>query len=235
MKIKTIIIEDEKMAMRSLERLCSADERLELIASFEDAESAHAHLMEHDVDLILLDVVMPNMSGTELLASLPVTPMVIFTTSNKEYAFDAYEYQAIDFLKKPITPARFKAAIDKAASSQQNNQAAAGPVQQESGGGIYVKVDGRFIRLDPDEVLFFENVGDYVRVKTVDASHIIYGSLKSIDEKLNDSRFLKVHRSFIVNLTKIKDIEDNSIVIEKTVIPVSRAHKQDLMSKLKVL
>ena len=100
---------------------------------------------------------------------------------------------------------------------------------------IYVREDGRYIRVPCEEILFFENVGDYVRVKTLRNQHIIHGTLKSIDEKLNDSRFLKVHRSYIINLSKIKDIEENSLVIDKTVIPISRANKGELLGRLKIL
>ena len=100
---------------------------------------------------------------------------------------------------------------------------------------IYVKEDGRYIRVPCDDILFFENVGDYIRVKTSKSQYIIHGTLKSIDEKLNDARFLKVHRTYIVNLSKIKDIEENSLVIDKSVIPISRANKGELLGRLKIL
>ena len=100
---------------------------------------------------------------------------------------------------------------------------------------IFIREDRKYVRLDFDDILFFENVGDYVRVKTATTSHIIHGTLRGIAERLEDPRFLKVHRSYIVNLQKIKDIEENTLVIEKTVIPISRAHKPILMSKLNLL
>jgi len=224
------------MARKSLERLCTKHEALELAGVFENAATALAFLeQEQDtIDLIFLDVEMPEMTGMEFLDQAPVLPMVIFTTSNPEHAFNAFEYRAVDFLKKPISLPRFEQAVAKALETvAKSNDIAAAAVANAN--EIYVREDGRYIRVACDDILYFENVGDYVRVKTAAAQHIIYGSLKSIDEKLNDPRFLKVHRSFIVNLSKIKDIEENTLVIEKTVIPISRAHKAELMSRLKVL
>jgi len=234
--LRCIIVDDELMARRGLERLCSKQEELELAGVFENAPDALAFLeQEQDaVDLIFLDMEMPGMSGIEFLDQAPVLPMVIFTTSNADYAFDAFEYHAVDFLKKPIALPRFEQAVVKAveiARKSSVNVAAAISNANE----IYVREDGRYIRIPCDDILYFENVGDYVRVKTATGQYIIYGSLKSIDEKLNDPRFLKVHRSYIVNLNKIKDIEENTLVIEKTVIPISRAHKAELMGRLNVL
>lgn len=100
---------------------------------------------------------------------------------------------------------------------------------------IYVRENNRLVRVPCDEILYFENVGDYIRIKTTSGQHIIHGTLKSLEERLDDPRFQKVHRTYIVNLTKIKDIEEGSLIIEKTVIPVSRAHRAELMSRLRVI
>ena len=100
---------------------------------------------------------------------------------------------------------------------------------------VYIKEDGKFVRISYEDILFFENVGDYVRIRTNESSHIIHSTLKNIASKLKDSRFLKVHRSYIVNLSKIKDIQENTLVIAKTVIPISRANKPVLMSRLNFL
>ena len=100
---------------------------------------------------------------------------------------------------------------------------------------IYVRENNRLVRVPCDEILYFENVGDYIRIKTTGGQHIIHGTLKSLEERLDDPRFQKVHRTYIVNLAKIKDIEEGSLIIEKTVIPVSRAHRAELMSRLRVI
>ena len=230
MILKCLIVDDDLMARKSIERLCEKNEHLQLLGIFENGTDALAYLEKEAVDLLFLDIEMPELSGLELLNQLIELPMVIFTTSKTEYAFDAFEFQAIDFIKKPITAQRFEQAVNKAFDTAKKRQ-----IYKTQTSDIYVREDGRFIRVSCDDIQFFENVGDYVRVKTIKAQYIIHGTLKSIDEKLNDSRFLKIHRSFIVNLDKIKDIEENSLVIEKSVIPISRANKSELMARLKIL
>ncbi len=230
MLLKCIVVDDDIMARKSIERLCEKNEHLHLIGTFENGNDALGFMEKEAVDLLFLDIEMPELSGIELLNRLPILPMIIFTTSKTEYAFDAFEFQAIDYIKKPVTAQRFEQAVTKAYETAKKRQS-----YQTQTNDLYVREDGRFIRVSCDEVLFFENVGDYVRVKTTKGQYIIHGTLKSIDEKLNDARFLKIHRSFIVNLDKIKDIEENSLVIDKTVIPISRANKGELMGRLKVL
>lgn len=230
MNLRCIVVDDDQMARKALERLCTKHEKLELVGVYENAQSALAFLETESVDLMFLDVEMPELSGIEMLSYVAYMPMVIFTTSKPEYAFDAFEYQAIDFLKKPITIIRFEQAVAKALENMAKRED-----YQANANEIYVREEGRYVRIACDDILFFENVGDYVRVKTIKGQHIIHSTLKNINEKIGDSRFLKVHRSFIINLQKIKDIEENSLVIDKTVIPISRANKAELMSRLKVL
>ena len=230
MNLKCIVVDDDHMARKALERLCEKSESLALTGVFESGKDALSYLEREAVDLIFLDIEMPELSGIEMLNLVPVLPMVIFSTSKTEYAYDAFEFQAVDFIRKPITMPRFDQAVNRALETVQKRQAV-----QAKADEIYVREDGRYIRIPCDDILFFENVGDYIRVKTIKGQHIIHGTLKAIEEKLNDNRFLKVHRTYIINLSKIKDIEENSIVIDKTLIPISRAHKGDLMGRLKVL
>ncbi|MBI1224912.1 MAG: response regulator [Bacteroidetes bacterium] len=231
--MKCLIIDDDSMARTSLQRLCSKQEQLEVAGICESAEEALDFFKneENSVELLFLDMEMPGLSGLELLDRLPVMPMVIFTTSKADYAFDAFEYGAIDFLKKPIAQPRFEQAVQRVVGIQVDNQHF-----QSSSKNIYVRTEGKFVRLNCDDILFFENVGDYVRIRTAaGANHIVHGTLRGIDERLNDPRFLKVHRSYIINLDKIVDIEENTLVIEKSVIPISRAHRPILMNRLRIL
>ncbi len=232
MEINCLIVDDDSMARLALERLCQKQELLHVVGTCASAAEALEKLAEETpVDLLFLDIEMPEISGIELLDRLPVSPMVIFTTSKADYAFDAFEYGALDYLKKPITQPRFEQAIQKLLKNQEENQA-----YRRLANELYIRQDGRLLRIACDDILYFENVGDYVRIRTESGkSHIIHGTLKGIDEKLADPRFLKIHRTFIINLQKIKDIEENTVVIEKTVIPISRAHKPILMARLNVL
>ncbi len=231
--MKCLIVDDDSMARTALQRLCGKQEQLEVVATCESAEEALEFFKnpDNEVDLIFLDVEMPGISGRELLDRLPVIPMVIFTTSKADYAYDAFEYGAVDFLKKPISQPRFEQAVQKVLNLQAGNQ-----LFQANTMNIYVRSEGKFIRLNCEDILFFENVGDYIRIKTASGgNHIIHGTLRGVDERLKDPRFLKVHRSYIINLDKIVDIEENTLVIEKSVIPISRAHKPLLMNRLRIL
>ncbi len=228
--LKCIIIDDDLMARKSLERLCQKNENLNVVGAFEDGQSGLDFINETEVDLIFLDIEMPEMTGIEFVEKATALPQVIFTTSKQEYAFDAFEYQVSDFLKKPIAQPRFQLAIEKAKEIQkQYNDYKANSRE------VYVKEDGCYTRVPFEKILYFENAGDYVKIQTTEKSHIIHSTLKAIDKKLGSFEFLKVHRSFIVNLKKIKDIEENTLVIDKKVIPISRANKPVLMGKLNVL
>ena len=230
--MKCIIVEDELMARKALENLCRKVEWLVVAGSFEHAADAVDVVNEGNVELLFLDIELPGMSGLEFLEQLPYLPQVVFTTSNKDYAFEAYQYDVTDFLKKPITQQRFLRAVEKIELREKQLKAIA---TVSAAHEIYIKSEGKFIRLPYRDILYFENVGDYVKVVMPGENHIIHGSLKSIDQRIQNPRFIKVHRSYIVNMDKIKDIEDNTLVIGSKVIPISRAHKPILLRSINFL
>ncbi len=230
MILNCIIVDDEIMARKSLDRLCAKHENLHVIEICSNAEEALQVLSEKSVDLIFLDIEMPEITGIEFLEKAITLPQIIFTTSNSEYGREALEYHITDYLKKPITMPRFLQAIDKALDIQKQNENYKAAAQE-----IYIKENNKYIRLPYDQILYFENVGDYVKVVTTDKNYVIYSTMKNIDSKLSHPRFLKVHRSFIINLSKIVDLEESTLVIGKKVIPISRANKSILMSKLNIL
>jgi len=231
-KLNTIIVEDEPIARKALVTMCRNIDAINLIGDYESAEAAQSVFGKNKIELVLLDIEMPGMSGLELLDTLSYLPQIIFTTSNKEYAFNAFEYDVTDFIKKPISRIRLLKAIDKALERQQRLRSIA---SASAANELYIKTDKKYIRLPFEDILYFENVGDYVSVVTKSDKYIIYGSLKSVDAKITNPRFLKVHRSYIVNLGHIQDIEENTIVIGKKVIPISRAHKPVLFEHINVI
>lgn len=215
-----------------IEQYCQNYDQLELVNKFTTGEEVFSFLGQNEIDLMFLDIEMPDMTGIELMDKLPYFPQIIITTSNKEYAYDAFEYEVVDFLKKPIPLPRFQKTIEKVISNHElRNKVALESAATE----LYVKTDGKYIRVPYSDILYFENVGDYIKVITNTGMHIIYGALKSLAERLSYPRFLKVHRSFIVNLDKIVDIEDNTLVIGKKVIPISRAHKPIIMNSINII
>ena len=230
MSLTCIIVEDELMSRKSLERLCDQHSSLTVLATFDNATGALTFMAENSVDLIWLDVEMPGLSGLDLLERLPSIPYVVLTTSETKYAFDAFQYQVTDYLKKPITVPRFNIAVEKVVDL--SSRAKAGlPTERDE---IYIKTDGRYIRLPFSSISYIENTGDYVKIYTTTQTYIVYATMKYLEEKLG-TQFLRVHRSFIVHLDKIVDIEENTLVINKKVIPISRANKSELMNRLNLL
>lgn len=225
-----IIVDDEVMSRNALHRLCEQHDALTVLGSFEGAVSALDFLTQQPVDLIWLDVEMPGLTGFGLLEQLPSIPLVVLTTSKVEYAFDAFQYQVTDYIKKPITLPRFKIAVEKVLEVSARNRPSASPDRQE----IYIKTDGRYIRLPFETITYIENMGDYVKIFTGTQTHIVYATMKYLEEKLG-APFLRVHRSYIVHLDKIVDIEENTLVIHNKVIPISRANKPELMNRLNLL
>lgn len=230
--LRTIIVEDEEMAMTHLQRLCGKTEDLEVVESFTTGFDAMKYLKsDAEVDLILLDVEMPDFSGLDLLKILNDPPQIIFTTGKNEYAVDAFEFQATDFLTKPIQMPRFLQAVERAKQLAETRFSAANDLEQ-----IFIRVDGRYIKLDIDEILYVETLGDYVTFITESGEKlIVHSTLKNIDEKLKSEKFIKVHRSFIINVTKIVDIEEYNLVIADKVIPISRTLKPVLMKKIQTI
>lgn len=229
MKLKCIIVDDELMARKALQKLCEQHQSIELVATCVNAQEALAILEQQEIDLIWLDVEMPGLTGFDLLEKITSMPFVVLTTSKTEYAFDAFQYQVVDYIKKPITVPRFNLAVEKVLELSQKKENA-----QSQHNEIYIKHDGRYIRLPYSDIQYVENVGDYVKIFTSKHSYVIHSTMKSLEEKLG-KKFLRVHRSYIVHLEKIVDIEENNLVIANKVIPISRANKSELLNRLNML
>ncbi len=235
MSLKCIIVEDEIIAQKNLENHCKKHESVELLELFSNGLDAIEYLKLNEVDLIFLDIEMPGLSGLEFLEQSPILPQVIFTTSKKEYAFEAFQHDVTHFLKKPISYSAFEVAISKALKNATPIAIAEPVINQESVNEVFIKVSGKFVRLSFDEILYIENVGDYVKIVTPGKSHVIHGTIKAMATKLPENIFYRVHRSYIVNLTHIVDIEEGTLVIREKVIPISRANRAGLMSKINLL
>lgn len=229
MKYKCIIVDDEPMARNFLEKYCEKHGGLEVIGSFPDAETTIAFLSENEIDILFLDVEMPGNSGLQMLDLMNYMPKVILTTSKTDYAYDAFQYNVADYLKKPITYGRFQESVNKVISTLNS------PAVEKEKEDIFIKADGKFTRLSLEEILYIESMGDYVKYFTIAKNYLTHSTLKSIEEKMNNKTFMKVHRSYIVNLRKIKDIQDHSLVIEGKVIPISKNLKAEMMDRINVV
>ena len=229
MKLKCIIVDDEPLARSFLERYCQKQGNLEVVGSFPDSEGALTYLSSNEIDVLFLDVEMPGATGFDLLDKLLYMPKVILTTSKTDYAFNAFQYNVADYLKKPISYNRFQESITKITDSLNNTTV------ETNKDDIFIKADGKFIRLSYQDILYIESMGDYVKYFTMAKHYLTHSTLKAVEEKMNPNQFMKVHRSYIVNMSKIKDIQDNSIVIDSKVIPISKSLKSDVMIRIRAV
>lgn len=226
--MRCLIVDDDKMSRLSLEKFCQKIEGLTIAGTCADGLEALEFLAKNKIDLLFLDVEMPGLTGVELLKSSKQLPLIIFISSKKEYAAEAFEFTelVVDYIPKPATLPRLLKAMERVKEKVHENNA---DLVKDY---IFVRSDGRFVRINLTDLLYVENVGDYVLFKTETAKHLVHATLKNIAIKLQHPDFLKVHRSFIINLSKIVDIQDNSVLIDKKIIPVSRAHRHLLLEKI---
>jgi DNA-binding LytR/AlgR family response regulator len=233
--MKCIIVDDEKMARVIITTLCSEFKNLEILNEFSNAIQALKFLNENEVDLIFLDIHMPDFSGLDFIKSIKNPPKIILTTSDPQFALKAFEYDyIIDYLLKPIELSRFEKAIAKA-ESKRIEKPSSSKKSMDISNDFYINIDRRLIKIDLPSIYLIEAKGDYIQIKTDDKNYTVHSTLKKIEEKLPDSLFLKIHRSYIINIKKIIDIEDNSVLIKKDVIPVSRSKRPELMKRLDLL
>lgn len=232
MQLRTLIVEDDLMARRSMERLVNKNENLILVGVCENGQEGSSFLQDNEVDLILLDVEMPEMDGFSMLENLDKMPVIIMTTQKEKYAFEAFQYRVFDYLKKPVTTPVFDASINKLVVHLSRDVTTG---SNKKSNNIFLKVDQRLIKVRFNDIYYIENLGDYVKVKTNESHLVVHSTMKSLVEKLPAEHFMRVHRTYIVNLDHINDIEQNSILIGGKMIPVSRNSKTELLSRLNTL
>ena len=234
-----IIIDDEATSRAIIRQLCSNEPSLNIIEELPNAIQAIKYLNQNEVDLIFLDIHMPDFTGFDFIDTIKNPPKIVLTTSDPNFAIQAFEYDCIvDYLIKPITLDRFQKAIHKVELtpiSAITTKGLAESVETTSGNDLYVNIDRRLIKIDIPSIYLVEAKGDYIGIKTEKKNYIVHSTLKKIEEKLPDNLFLKVHRSYIINVNKIIDIQDNTVLIEKDVIPVSRSNRPELMKRLNLL
>ncbi|MEZ7504217.1 LytR/AlgR family response regulator transcription factor [Flavobacterium sp. Arc2] len=232
-----IIIDDEEMARAIIAQFITNYSDINIASQFSNALQAIKYLNQNDVDLIFLDIHMPDFTGFDFIQTIKNPPKIILVTSDRNFAIEAFEYECIvDYLVKPITADRFQKAVQKANAYQRTDSLKENAaVAEDNVKEFYVNIDRRLIKIETASVNIVEAKGDYIHIKTEGNNYIVHSTLKKIEDKLPKDLFLRVHRSFIINTKKIIDIEDNSVLIGKDVIPVSRANRPELMKRLNLL
>src|SRR5688572_5857225 len=190
MKYSSVIVEDLQTAADFLKKFCDRSGIVDMQGHFLNAEDALGFLSENLVDVIFLDVEMPGATGFELMDRLVYTPQVILTTSKTEYAYDAFQYNVTDYLKKPFTYQRFLEALQKVQVKKEEEDSSS---ERDH---IFIKSDGKLIRLKNDDILFIESMGDYVKFVTAEKKYITHNTIKNLETKVDPLKFMKVHRSY---------------------------------------
>lgn len=191
----------------------------------------------NSIDVAFLDIHMPTFSGFDFIKTLKTSLKVILTTSDKNFALEAFEFDCVvDYILKPVGIDRFNKSIKKLFNlplaqlvNEENNE------KPENIDFIFVNVDKRLVKIKIPEILLIEARGDYISIRTDKKSYVVHSTLKKIDSKLPSDSFLRIHRSYIINTSEIIDIEDNSVLINKHIIPISRSHKTELIKRLNLL
>ncbi|MBX2968809.1 MAG: response regulator transcription factor [Cyclobacteriaceae bacterium] len=231
MKLNCLIIDDEPMARKGLEEYVNEVDFLHLAGKCENAVKASPLLHEGNIDLLLLDIHMPKLSGIEFLKTLKNPPMVIFTTAYSEYALEGYALDIIDYLVKPIPFERFLKAVQKAHDFYLLKQKAeATPTLSQD--YFFIKCDHKFEKVNYSDVLYVEAMQNYCIIHTAERKMITYITFSGLESQLPIDRFLKVHKSFLVSLNKIKAVEGNEILIGNARVPISRNLKDEVMQKI---
>lgn len=231
--MNVLIVDDNKIARTTIKQLCTQVRDMVIVGESADAMEAFNLIQQHQVDLILLDIEMPGMSGMELAKSMgSKKPLIIFTTSKKDYAAEAFELNVADYIIKPVTPARFLQAVDKARALLDSKGE---QVRMEEEEFIFIRDSNIVRRLNLNEILYAEAMGDYVKLYTAQKFYAIHTTLKAVEERLPPSRFIRVHRSYIAGITKIDTIQDGALIINGKSVPVADAYRGALNKRLNVL
>ncbi len=232
MNLSCLVIDDEPVARKGIAGYVGQIPFLSLKGSCKSALEASDIIHREPIDLLFLDIQMPDITGIEFMKSLEHPPAVIFTTAYREYAIEGFEMNALDYLVKPISFQRFLKAANKALSYYEMQRPPAPKEPVNEPGYFFIKSDGQFIKIKFDDVLYFESEKDYLFIYTTQKRYLTLLSLKQLEKELPPDKFVRVHRSFIVSLDKVELMEGNQLVIKDKKIPVSRSQQEAIFNRL---
>ncbi len=228
-----LIVDDNKIARATMKQLASQVKDISVAGECATAMDAYNFLQENDIDVLFLDIEMPGMTGLELTKNLGTkSPVIIFTTSKKGYAAEAFELNVADYIIKPVMPARFLQAVERAREICQSNMEEVTLAEDEF---IFIRDSNIVRKLKLQDILFAEAMGDYVKLFTPQKFYAVHTTLKAVEERLPANSFLRVHRSYIIAISKIETIQDGAIVINGKSIPVADAYRSALNKRMNIL
>jgi DNA-binding LytR/AlgR family response regulator len=230
MKLNCVVVDDSSIQRMIITKLVNNHQNLNLVGDFSNAIEAKSCMSVHTVDLIFLDIEMPIISGFDFLDGLKLKPQIIFITSKADYAVKAFDYDATDYLQKPISLERFDSAVKRAIDMHRLRN----EITDEEGDFIFIKSNLKKLKIFTSKIKWIEAYGDYVKVVTDEDSNLVLSTMKSFEQDLDKERFLRVHKSYIVNIDKIERFNSKYAEIGITKIPLSRNKKEDLRKALAI-
>lgn len=225
--INTLVVDDNPMALHAIKHMVGQIDYLALVGECTNCIDAINFLNREKVDLILLDIEMPEMSGLDMIRQISNSPLVILTTAKSDYAVEAFEQKVIDYLIKPVTLPRFIKSIERARELFEGAS-----LYSKPNDSFFVRHDGTWVKIVFDEILYIQALGDYATIYTTTAKYTIHATMKAIDEKLPPSKFQRVHRSYIVAVAQISQLNDNMVTIAGKQVPIAESYKPQLLEKL---
>lgn len=230
--IRCLIVDDEPPARAILHRYIEQVPMLQLVGECSNAIEAFSFLQQHTVDLMFLDIHMPQLKGNDFLRTLKSPPKVIFTTAFSEYALEGYDLDVVDYLMKPIPFDRFLKAVNKTFQLVSTKHENVIHEEKKNESFVYFRADRKMIKVMLSDILYIESMKDYVKVVTDKETIITKQSISSVEAMLPEKEFIRTHRSFIVSLSKIKSFTSELIEIDKTEIPIGKLFKNEVMKML---
>ena len=229
-----IIVDDNKMARAATKQLIAQVDFLNLVQECSSPIDAFNYLKKEKVDLIFLDIEMPEMSGIELVKNLDHHPLIILITAKKEYAVEAFELDVVDYIIKPINLARFLLAVDRVKEifDNKDHKIEANETEKDY---IFVRSDAVLTKVKIKEITYIQAMGDYVNIFTADKRHTVHITLKSIEEKLPKQLFYRLHRSYLIAVNHIDNVEENTAYIGKHPIPIGEQFKKELLKRINLI
>lgn len=237
MKIKCLLVDDEPIALDILAGYVSRVDVLELVGRCPSAVEAFSVLQSKPVDLLFLDIQMPQLSGLDLLRTLPHPPRTVITSAYRDYALDGYELDVLDYLIKPIPFERFMKAVGKVLTNQPvryDGRVPLAPVPAGDEPFVFVKADRKLVRVNLGDILWLESLRDYVKITTPDGEILTRQTINYYEELLPTDQFLRIHRSFIVAVARIKAVTETRLDVPGQTLPIGRNYKQQVLDRLQV-
>ncbi len=230
MKLNCVVVDDSSIQRMIISKLVNNHPNLHLIGDFSNAIEAKNCISVHTIDLIFLDIEMPVISGFDFLDGLKIKPQIIFITSKAEYAMKAFDYDATDYLQKPIALDRFNASVKRALDLQSLRS----ETDDENGEHIFIKSNLKKLKIFTAKIKWIEAFGDYVKVVTEEDSNLVLSTMKSFEKDLSQDKFIRVHKSYIINIDKVERFNSRFAEIGITKIPLSRHKKEALVRALAI-